>query len=187
MPTAERTKSKIGAIVSHPLTRKCLVALTERQASPAELAREWELDAGTVAHHVKKLRDAEMIHEVDSRAVRGSTERFYRAIERPMLQTEESSELSPQQRAEWVEYIFALMSADVLHSMAEGAFSRRPDHLIARFPTNVDEKGWEDLVALFEQVQEKAFDIEAESAARSAQSGEETFPVRVMSLVFEMP
>lgn len=190
MPTAERTKpgAVLDAVLGAELRIRCLIALTERSASPTELARDFGADKGTVAYHVKKLREAGMVEEVDSRPARGSTERFYRAVERPLIDGEQSAAMPKAKRERWTELIAALIWADLTTSMRTGIFSERPDHTIIRFPTHVDEQGWEELREVYEDAHQAAMDIEARSAGRAvnAENGG-TFAVRVVSAVFEMP
>lgn len=179
---------QLGSIVSHPLRIKILIALTERKASPAELAREFCENLGNVAYHFKQLLKANAIHEVDSQPANGSVEHFFRAIQRPEMSDEQNAALSPAKRLEWARMIWLLMAADVATAMEAGTLTERPDLHIARFPTQVDEEGWEELKAVYAGALEQAKDIEARSAGRMVEDpSSPAIPIRVNALVYEMP
>lgn len=186
-PIQTKQGSALGKIIGHPLRIRCLVRLTERKASPSELAKEFETDLGTVYYHVKELEVDGVIEEVETRSVKNTTEHFYRAVERPQIDDAESEALGPEKRAEWIKHILSLCFADIASSVEAGTFSERPDHNVCRYPAIVDQRGWEDLTKVYGEALRKAMDIEAESAGRLIKGKEEGIPTRVLSFVFEMP
>jgi DNA-binding transcriptional ArsR family regulator len=68
--------SQVRAI-SHPLRTAVLSLLHERAATVSELAVALERPKSTVAHHVKVLNEAGLVHVVRTRRVRAIDERFY--------------------------------------------------------------------------------------------------------------
>ena len=70
------TPAQVKAI-SHPLRTTILGLLHERAATVTELAAAVERPKSTVAHHVKVLREAGLLHVVRTRRVRAIEERFY--------------------------------------------------------------------------------------------------------------
>jgi DNA-binding transcriptional ArsR family regulator len=68
--------SQVKAI-SHPLRTTILGLLHERAATVTELAVALERPKSTVAHHVKVLAEAGLVHVVRTRRVRAIDERFY--------------------------------------------------------------------------------------------------------------
>lgn len=63
--------------IGHPLRTTILGLLHERAATVTELARALGRPKSTVAHHVKVLADAGLVHVVRTRRVRAIDERFY--------------------------------------------------------------------------------------------------------------
>jgi DNA-binding transcriptional ArsR family regulator len=63
--------------MAHPLRATILDLLLERAATVGELAAAVGRPAGTVAHHVGVLADADMLKVVRTRRVRAIDERFY--------------------------------------------------------------------------------------------------------------
>src|SRR4051794_11741580 len=68
--------SQVKAI-GHPVRTTILGLLHERAATVSELALALERPKSTVAHHVKVLDDAGLVHVVRTRRVRAIDERFY--------------------------------------------------------------------------------------------------------------
>lgn len=187
MTTALATQSELVKIVSHPLRVRCLIAMAERETSASKLAEELDVNVGTLWSHIRKLEQAGVIEEVRQEDVRGATEHFYKAVIRPLTTAEENEEVPPEERTEWAARVVQLITADAAYAIEEGTFAERPDHNAVRFPCHVDEQGWEDLRDLGEEFYERALAIEAQSAGRMVESREPSIPVRVMSMIFEMP
>lgn len=179
-------KPKLSNVVGHPLRIEILHALMGRVASPAQLARELKENLGNVAYHVKRLEEAEAIELQYTEPANGSTEHFYLAVERPQLSDEESAALDPETRNRWSRVIWHLHAADVNKSLDSGVFSERPDHVILRFPCEVDEEGWRALNEVYTRAHNEAMEIHTQSAVRIA-GGNEGIPTRVDSFVYEMP
>jgi DNA-binding transcriptional ArsR family regulator len=78
--------------LSHPVRARALTALTQRVASPSELADEQGEAVGYVAYHVRVLHELGMIEQVKTRQVRGATQHFYRSTARPYLSPGAESE-----------------------------------------------------------------------------------------------
>lgn len=63
--------------IADPTRATILTLLDERPASVTHLARALDRPKGSVAHHVKVLADAGLIHVVATRKVRAMTEKLY--------------------------------------------------------------------------------------------------------------
>src|ERR671932_2410668 len=68
--------SQVKAI-GHPVRTTILSLLHERAATVSELAVALERPKSTVAHHVRVLAEAGLVHVVRTRRVRAIEERFY--------------------------------------------------------------------------------------------------------------
>jgi DNA-binding transcriptional ArsR family regulator len=68
--------------LAHPLRHRLLFALGERPATTGQLAAALDTGKGTVAHHLKVLREAGMVRVVRTRPVRGGTEQYYQRTAR---------------------------------------------------------------------------------------------------------
>lgn len=76
------------AALAHPLRQRLLFALGHRPATISQLAAQLETAKGNVAHHLKVLRTAGLVHVAETRQVRGGTEQYYQRVARRMLVAE---------------------------------------------------------------------------------------------------
>jgi len=164
--------------MSHPLRARILRLLVERGVmSPAELSRELQADLRGVSYHVRRLEELECAELVQTRPVRGALEHFYRAIERPMIDTDEFENIDPIMAEDLVLHTFQRMIDDFVASRAARlvGFDR---HLhLSRNPLNVDEEGFEEAMEAYEQCRLQLSEIERRSAERRSSSGAPAIPV----------
>jgi hypothetical protein len=180
--------STLGAITAHPLRTRCLTVLTERTASPNELAQELGEDVGNVSYHVKQLLKMEAIELVREQPVRGAVEHFYRSIKRPMLSAEDYLHLSVEERLRFARLVLQLSVADAATAIDSKSMGQRHDHHVSRLPIQIDEDGWKELSDLHAEMLQRAIEVEAASAKRMNDDPDAVgIPARVISMFFEMP
>jgi DNA-binding transcriptional ArsR family regulator len=68
--------------LAHPLRHRLLFALGQQPATIGQLAGALDSQKGTIAHHLKVLREAGMVRVVETRQVRGGTEQYYQRTAR---------------------------------------------------------------------------------------------------------
>lgn len=168
----ESMKESLAAVVAHPLRAQVFCYLAERTASPRQMATALKRELGHVSYQVSVLKDLGLIEEVGNRPVRGATEHFYRAIERPLVSAEEYAELDQDERNDFAREICQLGFADAAAALATTVLSSRPDNCVARTPLLVDEQGWSEIAKLHEDVVLRTMQIEAESNQRRAENNE---------------
>src|SRR3954449_9733262 len=81
-----KADQRLAAALRHPLRAECLTILNARVASPAEIARELGVPVGNVSYHIKELLKYDCVELVDTKAVRGATEHFYRGVAQKYLE-----------------------------------------------------------------------------------------------------
>lgn len=185
--TATSMETTLAAIVAHPTRARAFTILTERTASPVEIAQEIGKDVGHVGYHVRKLLQLNLVELVDERPVRGAVEHFYRAIERPVVSEEEFADLSVPEREVFTRYIVQRLVADIARAMDGHIFDARANHVITRTPMLVDEEGFQELSDLHTEVFERTMEIQARSAGRMTGGDEEGIPTVSSSMFFEVP
>ncbi|WP_405486260.1 ArsR/SmtB family transcription factor [Streptomyces sp. NBC_00096] len=70
------------AALAHPLRQRLLFALGHRPATIRQLAAQLDAKKGNVAHHLKVLREAGLVHIAGTRQVRGGTEQYHQRTAR---------------------------------------------------------------------------------------------------------
>jgi DNA-binding transcriptional ArsR family regulator len=175
-------------VVAHPLRVQALSVLTERPASPKELAAELGAPVGNVSYHVRELEAVGLIELVDEKKRRGAVEHFYRAIARPLLSADEWERLSLDDRQGFSAWIIQLLLADASQALAAGSFDARADRHLSRTPLLVDEEGWRELVEVQATALKAVLEVQAASAERLTKADdEEGIPTIAAMTFFEMP
>jgi DNA-binding transcriptional ArsR family regulator len=185
--TAPTMETTLAAIVAHPTRARAFTILTERTASPVEIAQEIGKDVGHVGYHVRKLQQLDLIELVDERPVRGAVEHFYRAIVRPYVSEEEFTQQTIEDREVFTRHILQFHVADIARAMDEHTFDARPGRAVLRTPMTVDEDGFEELAKLHVEMYERALDIQARSDGRRTGSDDSGIPIVTTSMFFETP
>jgi DNA-binding transcriptional ArsR family regulator len=175
-------------VVAHPLRVQALAVLTERPASPKELAAELGSPVGNVSYHVRELEQVGLIELVEEKKRRGAVEHFYRAISRPPLSPDEWVRLSLDERQGFSAWTIQLLLADASQALGAGSFDARSDRHLSRTPLLVDEEGWRELVEVQATALRGVLEVQAASAARmDSASDEEGIPTIAAMTFFEMP
>ena len=156
----------MGSVVAHPVRCLALSILGEREASPAQIARECGLEVSKVGYHVTALAEAGLVEEVRHRQVRGAVEHFYRAVARPQVTIEEYEDLAPEERQSFIRTIWSMATANATTALEDGSMVERADHHVTRVPVRVDEQGWKELTEAYMGLFERVYEIHAESAER---------------------
>jgi DNA-binding transcriptional ArsR family regulator len=180
------TETRIKAM-SHPLRAEILRILTERTASPAEMARELDEELSNVSYHAKQLVELECAELVSTRPVRGALEHFYRATERHLIDTEEWEELDPIVAEDLVcEFMQKILDDFVASARAKLVGGDKDFHLTRTLHV-LDEQGVQEALEAHERARLEVVEIEARSAERMVSSGEEGIRVSSSQGCFKMP
>jgi len=155
-----------GAIVAHPVRARCWTILNEQVASPVELSRVLKEDVSNVSYHCRALVEVGVVELVETKSVRGAVQHFYRAIQRPMSGIQETGERSLENRELFAREACQMIFADAAQALDAGTFCRRADHQVVRIPLSLDEEGWREVSAAYEDLYERIFDAQAKAVAR---------------------
>jgi DNA-binding transcriptional ArsR family regulator len=180
------TENRIKAM-SHPLRATILRILVERTASPAEMARELDEELSNVSYHTKQLVEFECAELVSTRPVRGALEHFYRATERHLLVMEEWEELDPIMAEDLVCEFMQKILDDFVASARAGIVGSDENFHLTRTPLVLDGEGLQEALEVHERARLEILEIEARSAARMVESGEEGANVSTSQGCFKMP
>ena len=180
------TENRIKAM-SHPLRASILRTLTERTASPAEMARELDEELSNVSYHTKQLVEFECAELVSTRPVRGALEHFYRATERHLIDTEEWDELDPVMAEDLLCDIVQKMLDDFVTSRRAGVIGADEHFHLTRTLMVLDEQGVQEALEAHERARLEIAEIQARSAARMIDSGEKGANVSTSQGCFKMP
>jgi DNA-binding transcriptional ArsR family regulator len=164
----EVVDQRVARAIAHPLRRELLRLLSEREASPSELAAQLGQTIPTVSYHVGKLADLDLVELVRTTPRRGATEHHYRAIGTTFFPGEVLAALPASIRDSLLASWWSHLAGEVVDGLAGKGWDR-PEAQALRAPLSLDEQGWQELGAAIEELHERALKIEAESTARLAE------------------
>ncbi len=172
--------------LNHPVRVKALTILTERTASPKEIAEAIDVALSNVSYHVRVLDELGLVEIREEENVRGSVAHFYKAVERPLIDNPDWEKLDSKVRSAFSGYVIETVMSDAARSLAADVFDRREDRHLSRTALLVDERGWQRI----SQIQAKALDQilkeQAAAAVRLAKSGEAGIHAIVALALFEV-
>lgn len=180
------TENRIKAM-SHPLRAEILRLLSERTASPAEMARELDEELSNVSYHTKQLVEFECAELVSTRPVRGALEHFYRATERQLLVMEEWEELDPVMAEDLVCEFMQKILDDFVASARAGIIGSDEHFHLTRTLLVLDQEGLQEALEAHERTRLEILEIAARSAERMVESGEEGTHVSTSQGCFKLP
>jgi DNA-binding transcriptional ArsR family regulator len=176
---------RVVRAMGHPVRVQALVILNERVASPNEISKELGESVGHVSYHIKVLKECECIELVDTAPRRGAMEHYYRATDRAFLNSDEwgalPASLRPGISASGIDNIIK----DVSAAVSGGTFDKRVNRHLSWTPILIDEQGWDELQVALDEMLEKVFEIQGESAGRLVADDVPGIPVSVAMLGFE--
>ncbi len=151
--------------LGHPLRVRIFAMLSERSASPVELARTVDASLGTVAYHVRTLKDLGMVELVSERRVRGAVEHVYRAKVRPRVTDEAWGQAPSMAKQVAVDSTLQVIYDYARLSSASGGFDRAEAHL-SRANMRLDDRAWKEVAKAYLQLVERLQRIESSAAER---------------------
>jgi predicted ArsR family transcriptional regulator len=172
----------------HPVRAYCLSALFERQASPREFAEELDLPVQNVSYHIRELEKLGCIELVRTEKGR-STEHFYRAIRRHLVEAADWAKLDSAEQAKVTTSLLRLISDDVGKALAHGTIDDDDNH-ISRVPMTVDQMGWGEVVDLLKETVDRLLGIGVTSAQRTVDGEsdpDDVIPIKVEIIHFRSP
>jgi DNA-binding transcriptional ArsR family regulator len=180
------TQNRLIAM-SHPLRARVLNVLSERTASPKEIADQLGEPIPNVSHHAKRLVQLGCAELVDKRQVRGAIEHFYRATDRPMVETEEWNELDPLVAQDIVCKIMQLGLDDFVSSVKSKMVGTDERFHLTRTRLVLDEEALTEALEIQERARLEIVEAQARAADRLSASGEKGFHASSFLGCFEAP
>lgn len=180
---------QLAAAMSHPTRVSALSILSERIASPREIAAEIDEPLNNVTYHVNQLRELGCIELVRTEPVRGGrvTEHFYRASRRAYFDDGSWAVLSEKERNGVILAILKMISKDIATAMAAGTFLRDGDAHATRSRMPVDDEGWHEINKVIERATNELFEVEERVAARAAEGKPATINAKLDILQYRLP
>ena len=166
---------------------RILGILDERVASPNEIAETIDERLPNVSYHVRALLDLGCIELVDTAQRRGAIEHYYKAVVRPFFSDRDWKRLPRSGRQAISDVALKVVWEDVSAAMKAGTFDSRSDRHLSHNDITLDEQGWREVRDVLAGMLDEVNRIEAASASRLKQSGEDGVAATVVAMQFESP
>jgi DNA-binding transcriptional ArsR family regulator len=170
--------------LSHGLRFRIITILSDREASPKELAESLGADIRRVCEQIDVLEDLGMIELVDTDRRLGGVQHFYRAIERSLLGTPESAGIDLARREEITDAITQQMLADLVRAIESGSIDSRVDRVLIRLPLVLDDQGFQEADESAVRHMKELMRIQARSAARRGRIGDPGINAATATMIY---
>jgi DNA-binding transcriptional ArsR family regulator len=171
MTATTQVDTKLMKALAHPLRQQLLIALSEKVASPSELAEELNEPLGNVSYHVRMLVDLGCIELVSTTPRRGALEHHYKAVVRPLLDDLSYSTFPTSTKRALIGDVLKEIWGDV-GAAADAATFDDDDVHISRQPMTLDAEGWAEVSKILEKAVYDIQDVRTASGKRLAKGGE---------------
>jgi transcriptional regulator with XRE-family HTH domain len=181
----KRPQEALAKALSHSVRAKALTLLTERIASPKEIADELDHKLTNVSYHVRVLEALGLIELVEEESIRGSVAHFYKAVEEGVFADPSWASLHPKVRSASSSQVVEALLADVAASLADGVFDQREERLLNRTPLLLDEEGWRRVIEIQGSAVKAILEEQASAGQRLGGSRSEGIRAILGLLLFE--
>lgn len=175
----------IAYAVGHRTRVRILSLLNDGTYTPSELSELLDISIERLSHHVRELADGGSIELAKVEKVRNVDRHYYRTVEMPFLSDEDVAAMTPMQRQVSAGLVIQNVIAELMAAFWAGKIRDDPRCWLAWRCFSVDAEGRNAIADEQQHFWDRMHEIEAESIARQANSGEEPMPVVVSELAFE--
>jgi DNA-binding transcriptional ArsR family regulator len=187
-PESGSTAREVTArALRHPLRLQILAACHQRDLTPREFADERGTPTATVGYHFRALEKAGYLQVVREEAVRGARRYFYRAKGPGLDDTEGPSQTGLDAQPAASATVLRGFIARCLAAIRGGTLDTRTDSHLTWSSLELDEQGWNELMAELDRMFRLCHEIQAEAEDRLRASGERSIPTTFGLAGFESP
>lgn len=187
----------ICTALKHPLRVRILEVLNEGPRSPSQFVEEglipkehytsYQQALSLASYHFRELQKEGCLEVIESIPRRGAVEHVYRGLARVYFNDEEFEGLPRETRRRLSRISLQGMIARVDRAIREDTFDARVDRHLTWMPVQLDERGWEEVIATLASTFHELTQIRHDARDRIAASGEKVVPATVAILGFESP
>jgi len=195
--SARQNSETICTVLKHPLRVRILEALNEGPRSPSQFVEEglipkehynsYQQALSLASYHFRELEKEGCLEVIESIPRRGAVEHVYRGLARVYFNDREFEEMPRPDRRRLSRISLQGMVARADRAIREDTFDSRTDRHLTWLPMQLDERGWEEVIATLATAFAELTQIRHDARDRLAASGEEVIPATVAMLGFESP
>jgi hypothetical protein len=196
-PGEKKRSETICTVLKHPLRVRILEVLNEGPRSPSQFVEEglipkehfttYQQALSLASYHFRELEKEGCLEVVESIPRRGAVEHVYRGMARIFFDAGEFESMPPATRRQLSRISMQGLIARADRAISTETFDTRPDRHLSWMPMQLDERGWEEVIATLATTFGELTQIRHDAKDRLAASGEEVVPATVAMLGFESP
>lgn len=154
------------------LRQQILWILNERSASPSEIAVELGETMNRVTYHLKVLKEAGCVEQIEERIRGNNIQRFYKATSRAFLDDTDWPRVPDTLKEGLRATLLQNILHDVVESVKEGTYDLYERSHMSWTPMLLDDQGRSEMADLLEKTLEEAIDIQGQTQERLESNGE---------------
>jgi DNA-binding transcriptional ArsR family regulator len=193
----KKRSETICTVLKHPLRVRILEALNEGPRSPSQFVEEglipkqhfsnYQQALSLASYHFRELEKEGCLEVVESIPRRGAVEHVYRGMARVYFNDAEFEAMPQPSRRQLSRICLQGLIARADRAVGEDTFDARPDRHLTWMPMQLDERGWNEVIATLAATFGELTQIRHDADDRLAASGEEVVPATIGILGFESP
>jgi hypothetical protein len=195
---AKKRSVTICTVLKHPLRVRILEVLNEGPRSPSQFVEEglipkehfstYQQALSLAAYHFRELEKEGCLEVIESIPRRGAVEHVYRGMSPRVYFSDAEFEAMPlETRRKLSRISLQGLIARADRAISTETFDARSDRHLTWVPMQLDERGWNEVIATLAATFGELTQIRHDAKDRLAASGEEVVPVTVAMLGFESP
>ena len=184
---ARLSEGELLRALSHETRVKALAILSERVASPVQIALHLNKEVGHVGYHCRVLLKHGLIELVETKPVRGAVEHFYRGTERAWFDEDCWSGFDPEVKRAISSYGVDLIVQDAARALRDGTFDSRDSRHLSRTAMLLDAEAFANVSKILDQALDAILEEQAASDERRRTSRETGIPTVTVMASFEVP
>ncbi len=183
--------------LKHPVRVRILEVLNEGPRSPSQFVEEglvpkehystYQKALSLASYHFRELEKEGCLEVIESIPRRGAVEHVYRGLARVYFNAAEFEAMPYETRRELSRISLQGMIARADRAVSAETFDTRADRHLTWMPMQLDERGWEEVIATLATTLGELTQIRHDARDRLAASGEAVVPATVAMLGFESP
>jgi DNA-binding transcriptional ArsR family regulator len=184
----EAIDQRLVHALANPIRVQILEILSDRPASPIELASELDKSLSHIAYHTRTLDECGCLQLVGTEQRRGATEHFYKAAPDSFIGSREWRQVPKAVRAGVTGASLQTFMDKAVAALEAGKIDDREDTTLTWMPVRLDAEGWREVGEVLSEAAERVVAAEARARARLGSNGKHSAISAVVALAnFETP
>lgn len=169
----EAIDQRLVKALAHPLRIQILEILTERVASPNDVAHQLNVGLTHVAYHTRALDRCGCLELVETAQRRGATEHFYKAAPHAFIGNQAWRKVPKTLRGCVTAASLQTFLDKAVSALEAGTIDDRDDTTLCWMPVFLDEEGWKEVSDILAEATDRVLKAQEASKSRTGKAGKD--------------